>query len=39
MNSYESTMIETLGLKSRVGDPVLNYCEEIEVDVWPILRV
>jgi len=39
MNSYESSMIEALGLKSRVGDPVLNYAEEIEVDIWGIQKV
>jgi len=39
VNFYDSTMIEALGVKSRVGDAVLNYCEEIEVDVWPIDRV
>jgi hypothetical protein len=39
MNFYESTMIETLGLKPRVGEPVLNYCEEIDVDIWPIHRL
>ena len=39
INYYESTMIEALGLKSRVGEPVLNYCEEIDVDIWGIHRV
>jgi len=39
MNSYDSTMIEALGLKSRKGAPVLNYCEKVEVEIWPIHRV
>jgi uncharacterized protein len=39
VNFYDATMIEALGLKSRVGGPVLNYCEEIEVDVWGIHKV
>jgi uncharacterized protein YqjF (DUF2071 family) len=39
INYYESAMIEALGLKSRVGEPVLNYCEEIDVDIWGIHRV
>ena len=36
MNWYESTMIEALGLKPRVGDPVVNYAEEIDVEIWGI---
>jgi uncharacterized protein YqjF (DUF2071 family) len=39
MNAYESTMIESLGLKTPKGEPVLNYAEEIEVDVWPIKKL
>jgi uncharacterized protein YqjF (DUF2071 family) len=39
MNSYTSTMIESLGLKSPEGEPVLHYAEEIEVDVWAIKRL
>jgi hypothetical protein len=32
-------MIESLGLKSPKGEPVLHYTEEIEVDIWAIKRV
>lgn len=39
MNSYQSTMIEALGLPSPEGEPVLNYAEEIDVDIWPIHKV
>jgi uncharacterized protein YqjF (DUF2071 family) len=39
MNAYDSTMIEALGLKTPSGEPVLNYVEEIEVDVWAIKRL
>ena len=39
MNSYESTMIEALGVKAFDGEPVLNYAESIDVDIWPIHRV
>ena len=39
MNSYESTMIEALGLQARRGEPVLNYAEEIDVDIWPLEKV
>ena len=39
INSYSSTMIEALGLASPAGKPVLNYAEEIEVEIWGIKRV
>ncbi len=39
VNSCESTMIEALGLKALGGDPVLNYAEEIDVDIWGIHRL
>jgi uncharacterized protein len=39
INSYESTMIESLGLNSPRGEPVLHYTEEIDVDIWAIKRV
>ena len=39
MNSCESTMIESLGLRSREGEPVLNYAESLDVDIWAIKRV
>lgn len=39
VNAYESTMIEALGVKSFGGEPVLNYAEAIDVDIWGIHRV
>jgi uncharacterized protein len=39
INSYRTTMIESLGVKSPKGEPVLHYAEEIEVDIWAIKRV
>jgi len=39
MNSYDSTMIEALGVAARDGEPVLNYAEELDVEIWPIHRV
>jgi uncharacterized protein YqjF (DUF2071 family) len=39
MNSYRSTMIQALGVKPLPGDPVLNYADEIDVEIWPIRRV
>jgi hypothetical protein len=32
-------MIEALGLPSPAGEPVLNYAEEIEVDIWGIKKI
>jgi len=39
MNFCESTMIESLGLRSREGEAVLNYAESLDVDIWAIKRV
>lgn len=36
VNSFQSTMIESLGLKTPKGEAVLNYAEEISVDIWPL---
>lgn len=32
--SFKSTMIESLGLPTPAGDPLLHYSEEIAVDIW-----
>ncbi|MEO8435584.1 MAG: DUF2071 domain-containing protein [Pyrinomonadaceae bacterium] len=34
LTSLQSTMIESLGLPTPAGDPVLHYSEEIAVDIW-----
>jgi uncharacterized protein len=34
--SLRSNMIESLGLPSPKGDPLLHYSEEISVDIWPL---
>ena len=39
INSYESTMIETLGVQPFKDQPVLQYAEEIDVDIWGIKKV
>ena len=39
MNAYETTMIESLGLQSPAGEPVLNYAELLDVEIWPIQKV
>ena len=37
--SFNSTMIESHGLPTPVGEPLLHYAEEISVDIWPIRKV
>jgi uncharacterized protein YqjF (DUF2071 family) len=37
--SLNSSMIESQGLPTPEGDPLLHYCEEIRVDIWPLRRV
>jgi uncharacterized protein YqjF (DUF2071 family) len=39
LDSYQSTMIESLGLEEPVGEPLLHYAESIGVDIWPLKRV
>ena len=34
-----ATMIEALGVAAREGEPVLNYAEKLDVEIWPIHRV
>jgi uncharacterized protein YqjF (DUF2071 family) len=35
LDSFSSTMIESHGLPTPQGDPLLHYCEELSVDIWP----
>ena len=39
VSTFNSTMIESLGLATPEGDPLLRYAEEIKVDIWPIKRL
>ena len=39
LDSYESTMIKSLGVEEPVGDPILHYAESIRVDIWPLKKV
>jgi uncharacterized protein YqjF (DUF2071 family) len=39
LDSLNSTMIESHGLPTPEGEPLLHYCEEISVDIWPLKRV
>lgn len=34
--SFESTMIESHGLPTPTGDPLLHYAEELSVEIWPL---
>jgi hypothetical protein len=31
-------MIESHGLFTPKGEPLLHYCEEISVDIWPLKK-
>ncbi len=37
--SLESTMIESHGLPTPAGDPLLHYAEELSVEIWPLEEV
>lgn len=39
LNSFSSTMIEACGLPTPAGDPLLLYCEKLEVDIWPLQKM
>ncbi len=34
--SLDSSMIESQGLPTPKGDPLLHYCEELRVEIWPL---
>jgi uncharacterized protein YqjF (DUF2071 family) len=36
VESYQSTMIESLGIPQPQGEPLLHYAESIAVDIWPL---
>jgi hypothetical protein len=36
--SHRSTMIESHGLPTPAGDPLLHYAEALQVDIWPLLK-
>ncbi len=37
--SLNSSMIESHGLLTPQGDPLLHYCEELSVDIWPLKKI
>jgi uncharacterized protein YqjF (DUF2071 family) len=39
LGSYQSTMIESLGIDEPKGEPLLHYAESIAVDIWPLKKV
>lgn len=39
LSSFLSTMIESHGLQTPKGDPLLHYADEIKVDIWPLKKV
>jgi uncharacterized protein len=39
LSSCTSTMIESQGLATPAGDPLLHYAEELTVDIWALQRV
>jgi uncharacterized protein YqjF (DUF2071 family) len=39
LSEFRSTMIESHGLKTPGGEPLLHYAESLAVDVWPLERV
>ena len=39
LDSFESTMIQSLGIEEPAGAPLLYYAESIAVDIWPLWRV
>lgn len=38
LSSYDSTMIESHGLPTPHGEPLLHYAEELHVEAWPLER-
>jgi len=39
LSSFRSTMIESHGLPTPKGEPLLHYADEIKVDIWPLKKV
>lgn len=39
LNSLESTMIESHGLPTPGGEPLLHYCEKLNVEIWRLKRI
>lgn len=37
--SLTSTMVESHGLHNPSSDPLLHYCEELSVEIWPLKKI
>lgn len=37
--SLNSSMIESHGLATPQGDPLVHYCEDLSVDIWPLRKI
>ena len=35
-DSFQSTMVESLGIAAPPGEPLLHYAESIKVEIWPL---
>lgn len=38
INSYQSTMVEALGLDTPGREPVVHYSEELKAKIWPLVK-
>ena len=38
VSAYRSTMVKALGLPEPTAAPLLQYCEALKVDVWPVQK-
>lgn len=39
VDSYQSTMVESLGIEEPKGEPLLHYAEDLGVNIWPLRKV
>jgi uncharacterized protein YqjF (DUF2071 family) len=39
LDSYQSTMVESIGIQEPKGEPLLHYAEELSVNIWPLRKV
>jgi uncharacterized protein YqjF (DUF2071 family) len=39
LDSYQSTMIKSIGVEEPASEPLLHYAESIAVDIWPLRKV
>ncbi|HEV7683215.1 MAG TPA: DUF2071 domain-containing protein [Pyrinomonadaceae bacterium] len=39
LKTFSSSMIESHSLPTLPGDPLLHYCEELSVEIWPLKKI